>query len=60
MPNAPETLRSRRQTLLDATRDDIFTALTNTGARSRKLQLLIYYAGHVYNDRDTDERTGSQ
>lgn len=42
--------------LLDATRDDIFTALTEY---RRKLpgnsNLLIYYAGHGYHDRDTDE-----
>jgi len=42
--------------LLDATRDDIFTALTEyRRTLPGNSNLLIYYAGHGYHDRDTDE-----
>ncbi len=42
--------------LLDATRDDIFTALTEyRRSLPEDSNLLIYYAGHGHHDRDTDE-----
>ncbi len=42
--------------LLDATRDDIFTALTEfRRTLPGNSNLVVYYAGHGYHDRDTDE-----
>jgi hypothetical protein len=42
--------------LLDATRDDIITALVKYRRElSETSNLLIYYAGHGHHDRDTDE-----
>jgi uncharacterized caspase-like protein len=42
--------------LLNATRDDIFTALTEyRRTLPENSNLLIYYAGHGHHDRDTDE-----
>jgi caspase domain-containing protein len=45
-----------RRLLLNATRDDIFEALTDyRRTLPENSNLLIYYAGHGYHDRDTDE-----